>query len=182
MGWRQVLWLFYIPGGRTFPYIPAFAGRQAHIHCIVPAAGYSLKGKWKTIGNSGRYLYPVHQLSAAFRGKFLYLIKKQLTKSGDYSVFSDLIEKANKKKWVVNTQAALVKPEHVIKYLGQYTHRVAITNHRIVNVSKTKVTFIAKDYRDNAKKKPVTLEGEEFLRRFCMHDLSRLSGFYQNVL
>jgi hypothetical protein len=144
-----------------------------HIHCIVPAAGYSLTGKWKTIGNSGKYLYPVHQLSAAFRGKFLYLITKQLTKSGDYSAFSDLIGQSKKKKWVVNSQAALAKPEHVIKYLGQYTHRVAIANHRIIDVSKTKVTFIAKDYRDNAKKKPVPLEGEEFLRRFCMHILPK---------
>ena len=103
----------------------------------------------------------------------MYLITKQLTKSGDYSAFSDLIDQSKKKKWVVNSQAALAKPEHVIKYLGQYTHRVAITNHRIIDVSKTKVTFIAKDYRDNAKKKAVTLEGEEFLRRFCMHILPK---------
>ena len=59
--------------------------------------------------------------------------------------------------------------EHVIRYLGQYTHRVAISNHRILNITNTHVTFIAKDYRDRAAKKPVTLDGVEFLRRFCMH-------------
>ncbi|MBN2634905.1 MAG: transposase, partial [Prolixibacteraceae bacterium] len=58
-----------------------------------------------------------------------------------------------------------------IKYLGQYTHRVAITNQRILNIADGKVTFIAKDYRDNAIKKPVTLDGVEFLRRFTMHIL-----------
>ncbi|MCK5374873.1 MAG: transposase, partial [Alphaproteobacteria bacterium] len=59
----------------------------------------------------------------------------------------------------------------MIRYLGQYTHRVAITNQRILNITDTHVTFIAKDYRDHALKKPVTLEGVEFLRRFCMHIL-----------
>jgi hypothetical protein len=59
----------------------------------------------------------------------------------------------------------------VVKYLGQYTHRVAITNQRILNIAGGKVTFIAKDYRDRAVKKPVTLDGPEFLRRFTMHIL-----------
>jgi len=61
----------------------------------------------------------------------------------------------------------------VIKYLGEYTHRVAITNQRIMNIAEGKVTFIAKDYRDNAVKKPVTLDGVEFLRRFTLHILPR---------
>ena len=61
--------------------------------------------------------------------------------------------------------------EHVVRYLGQYTHRVAITNQRILNIAGGKVTFIAKDYRDRAIKKPVTLDGVEFLRRFIMHVL-----------
>ena len=60
-----------------------------------------------------------------------------------------------------------------VKYLGQYTHRVAITNQRILNITDTHVTFIAKDYRDKAQKKPVTLEGVEFLRRFCLHILPK---------
>ena len=60
---------------------------------------------------------------------------------------------------------------HVVKYLGQYTHRVAITNQRFLNIADGKVTFIAKDYRDRAIKKPVTLDGVEFLRRFTMHIL-----------
>jgi len=61
--------------------------------------------------------------------------------------------------------------EHVVKYLGQYTHRAAITNQRILNISEAKVTFIAKDYRDGAAKKPISMDGVEFLRRFTMHIL-----------
>ena len=144
-----------------------------HIHCIVPAAGYSIKGEWKNIGNSGKFLYPIWQLSETFKGKFLDSLTRKLKKSDDYSKFEVLLEKANQTKWVVNCQPAMAKAENVIRYLGQYTHRVAITNHRILNITKTHVTFIAKDYTDNAKKKRVTLKGEEFLRRFCMHILPK---------
>lgn len=142
-----------------------------HVHCIVPAAGYSLKGEWKNIGKSDKYLYPVHQLSDTFRGKFLDSLKLQLKKKQKLTDFDSLIQKAWKTRWVVNSQPSMAKAEHVIRYLGQYTHRVAITNHRILNITDTRVTFIAKDYRDRAIKKPVRLEGVEFLRRFCMHIL-----------
>lgn len=146
---------------------------HTHIHCIVPAAGVGLKGQWKYIGNNGRYLYPVHQLSDTFKGKFLDSLKRKLRKTGYPESFTTHIEKAYKVKWVVNSQPSLAKPEHVIRYLGQYTHRVAITNHRILNISNKEVTFIAKDYRDKAQKKPVSLNGVEFLRRFCMHVLPK---------
>jgi len=149
-----------------------------HIHCIVPAAGYSIKGEWKHIGKSGRYLYPVHQLSDTFKGKFLDSLKRQLKKQNMSFVFDSLIQQAYKKKWVVFSEESLTKADHVIKYLGQYTHRVAITNQRILNITDTHVTFIAKDYRNKAhsdsyRKKPATLEGVEFLKRFCLHILPK---------
>lgn len=140
-----------------------------HIHCIVPAAGYSLKGQWKHIGQNGYYLYPVHQLSDTFKGKFLDSLKRKLKKTGMYNNFYKHVQKAYKSRWVVYSEASMAGAEHVIRYLGQYTHRVAIANHRILNITGTHVTFIAKDYRDRAAKKPITLEGVEFLRRFCMH-------------
>jgi len=139
-----------------------------HIHCIVPAAGYSFKGEWKHIGKY-KYLYPVHQLSKTFKGKFLDSLKRKLIKLDMLGAFEKQIQKANAKRWVVHSEASMAKADHVIKYLGQYTHRVAITNQRILNISDTHVTFIAKDYRDHAQKKPVTLEGVELLKRFCMH-------------
>ena len=142
-----------------------------HIHCIVPAAGYTLDGRWKNIGPSGSYLYPVLQLSNAFKGKFLDSLKRSLRKQNVLSMFDHNIQKAYKSKWVVHCEPALTSADHVIKYLGQYTHRVAITNQRILNIADGKVTFMAKDYRDNAIKKPVTLDGVEFLRRFTLHIL-----------
>jgi len=142
-----------------------------HIHCIVPAAGVNLKGQWKNIGNKGHFLYPVHQLSNTFKGKFLDSLKRKLRKAEIPMGFNMHIQKAYTTRWVVNCQPSMTKPEHVIRYLGQYTHRVAISNNRIINISNKEVTFIAKDYRDRAQKKPVTLEGVEFLRRFCMHVL-----------
>ena len=142
-----------------------------HIHCIVPAAGYTLDGQWKNIGHSGQYLYPVHQLSEAFKGRFLDSLKRSLRKQNELVLFNAAVQQAYKTKWVVHCEPSLASAEHVIKYLGQYAHRVAITNQRILNIAGDKVTFIAKDYRDNAVKKTVTLDGIEFLRRFTMHIL-----------
>lgn len=144
-----------------------------HIHCIVPAAGYTLEGRWKNIGASGKYLYPVHQLSQAFKGKFLDSLKRALRKQNELSFFNDKVKQAYLTRWVVNCEPSLASAKHVIKYLGQYTHRVAITNQRILNITDNKVTFIAKDYRDGATNKPVTLNGVEFLRRFTMHILPK---------
>jgi hypothetical protein len=139
-----------------------------HVHCIVPAAGYSLQGKWKHIGKSN-YLYPVHQLSQAFKGKFLDSLRRKLNKMALPHAFTQQIRDAYKTPWVVYSEASMAGAEHVIRYLGQYTHRVAISNHRILQVTQSHVRFMAKDYRDHARQKPVTLSGVEFLRRFCQH-------------
>lgn len=144
-----------------------------HVHCIVPAAGYTLDGDWKNIGSTGRYLYPVHQLSDAFKGKFLDSLKRTLRKQNTLSLFNDKIQQAYSTRWVVHCEPSLASADYVVKYLGQYTHRVAITNQRILKITDTKVMFLAKDYRDGAAKKPVTLDGSEFLRRFAMHILPK---------
>lgn len=142
-----------------------------HIHCIVPSAGYMLDGQWKSIGSSGKFLYPVYQLSATFKGKFLDSLKRALRKRNEHSLFYEKMQQAYLTRWVVYCEPSLASADHVVKYLGQYTHRVAITNQRILNINDKKVTFIAKDYRDRAVKKPITLDGAELLRRFAMHIL-----------
>lgn len=119
----------------------------------------------------GHYLYPVHQLREVFKGKFLDSLKRSLRKNDELTIFKEQLEAAYNSRWVVNCEPSLAGSDHVVKYLGQYTHRVAITNGRILNIADGKVTFIAKDYRDRAIKKPVTLGGVEFLRRFTMHIL-----------
>lgn len=144
-----------------------------HLHCIVPAAGYTLDGQWKNIGDSSRYLYPVHQLSDAFKGKFLDSLKRALRKESQLALFNDKLQQAYRTPWVVHCEPSLASAQHVVKYLGQYTHRVAITNQRILNISDGKVSFLTKDYRDGAARKPVTLDGTEFLRRFSLHILPR---------
>lgn len=159
-----------------------------HIHCIVPSAGYSLDGSWKNIGPSGDFLYSVYQLSKTFKFRFLDSLKRALRKTGELALFDPQIQKAYTRKWVVHSEPALASADHVIKYLGQYTHRVAITNQRILDITRDKVTFIAKDYRDKAVKKPVTLEGVEFLRRFTLHILPirfvkiRYFGIYNHTV
>lgn len=159
-----------------------------HIHCIVPAAGYTLDGQWKNIGHSGNYLDPVHQLSDTFKGKFLDSLKRALRKENKLASFYEPVQLAYKTKWVVHCEPSMAGAEHVVKYLGQYTHRVAITNQRILNIADNKVTFRAKDYRDRAISKPVTLDAVEFLRRFTLHILPkrfvkiRYYGIYNHTL
>jgi hypothetical protein len=98
-------------------------------------------------------------------------LKRALRKQNELQLFGDVVQQAYHTRWVVHCEPSLAGAEHVVKYLGQYTHRVAITNQRILNIAGGKVTFIAKDYRDGAVKKPVTMDGVEFLRRFTMHIL-----------
>lgn len=144
-----------------------------HLHCLVPAAGYSLNGNWKHIGNHQKFLYSVFQLSDAFKFKFLDSIKRALSKQNMLSEFNSSIQTCYNKNWVVHCEPSMAKAEHVIRYMGQYTHRVAISNDRILEMTDTHVTFIAKDYRDKAQKKPVSLPGVEFLHRFCQHILPK---------
>jgi hypothetical protein len=159
-----------------------------HLHCIVPEAGYSLKGEWKAIGNQGLYLYPVQQLSVAFKATFLGRLKRALAKRGEAGLFSHAVQQAYNTNWVVYCEPSLASSEQVVRYLGQYTHRVAITNNRILRIADGKGTFMAKDYRDRAVKKPVTLDGVEFLRRFTLHILPhrfvkiRRYGIYNHTL
>jgi hypothetical protein len=138
---------------------------------MVPALGYTVKGSMKQIGKAGKYLYPVTQLSLKFRGKFMAGVKKHLATQNLLSEYLDHVRKAWNKRWVVYCEPSLGKPEHVVGYLGQYTHRVAITNHRIVDIGDHEVLFSLKDYSDHGKQKTASLSGEEFLRRFCMHIL-----------
>lgn len=144
-----------------------------HLHCIVPAAGLSLSDHWKHIGNNGKFLFPVLKLSADFRSHFMKILKKWLIDRNLLEKYQPVIDKAWGKPWNVHAEPSMATPEHVIRYLGNYTLRVAIANSRILDISDTKVTFLHKDYVNNAKVAPITLEGVEFLRRFCMHILPK---------
>ena len=142
-----------------------------HIHCIVPAAGLTLKGNIKPITKQGKYLYPVKMLSTVYRGKLLQMIKKELIVKTQYNQYQQIINQAWSKPWIVHCEPPFGSPKHIVKYLGQYTHRVAISNQRIQNIDDNNVSFYFKDYKDQKKRKLTKLSGVEFLRRFCLHIL-----------
>lgn len=144
-----------------------------HIHCLVPAAGIDLAGNMKKIGKKGRFLYPVKKLSVDFRAQMMRFLKKQLKTSGQLSAHQSTVDKAWAKSWVVFCEPSFADATRVIKYLGQYTHRVAISNQRIKHIGKRHVIFQYKDYKARANQKLTRLTGVEFLRRFSMHILPK---------
>jgi hypothetical protein len=140
-----------------------------HLHCIVPGGGINYRGEWKQVKTSvnGKvFLFRVENLSGVFRAKFIDGLQMKLPQGKEF------IRELKKTAWVVYAKEPFAGPEQVIEYLGRYTHKVAISNHRLLNVDETGVRFRWRDYRDN-KEKVMTLEGPEFLRRFCQHILPR---------
>jgi hypothetical protein len=145
-----------------------------HVHCIVPSVGLNLRDKLIPIGNQGKYLYPVRQLSIVFRGKLLERLKQNLKKQNLLiTAHQQVIDHCYVKPWVVYCEPSLGNAQQIVEYLAKYTHRVAISNTRIKNIDEHNVTFSYKDYADNANQKRMTLTGVEFLRRFAMHILPR---------
>jgi len=102
-------------------------GLHPHIHCLVPAAGLTLDGKFKRITKKGKYLHNVKMMSKVFRDNMLKRLKKQLHKKEQLSTYQPVIDKAWAKPWGVFSEPSFSDAQHVIKYLGQYTHRVAIS-------------------------------------------------------
>ena len=144
-----------------------------HMHCIVPAAGLTLSENLKRITKKGKYLYPVLMLSPAFRSILLKKIKQQLKLSKQLPQYQSLLDEVWEKNWGVHCEPPFGNAQQIVKYLGQYSHRVAISNHRIQNIDDSGVKFFYKDYRDQSRIKPTTLPGVEFLRRFCLHILPK---------
>ncbi len=152
-----------------------------HLHCVIPGGVLSLdKTKW--IPTAENYLFNVEALSMVFRGKFIAYLQKAYAKGeleflGDtakYATaegFSDLIRRLRSKEWVVYSKKPFAGPEQVLEYLGRYTHRIAISNNRIVDVKDGKVTFTYRDRKNDNALRLKTLEAEEFIRRFLLHVL-----------
>lgn len=139
-----------------------------HLHCIVPGGGVTTAGKWKQARSKGRYLFPVKEMSRVFRARFIAALRQHF-KGLEPAFYNALFNTP----WVVYAKRPFGSPKHVIEYLGRYTHKVAISNHRIVDVQKDRVTFRYKDYRDASKVKRMTLQPIEFIRRFSLHILPR---------
>jgi hypothetical protein len=148
-----------------------------HLHNIVTGGGLTPDGKWKSC--KGRFFIDVKVLSALFRGKFLGYPKelhkkKKLTYPGDLKspgAFNALLSKLYQTEWVSYSKPPFKKTQDVIDYLGRYTHRIAISNHRLIKLEDDKVTFRWRDYADSNKSKIMTLDAHEFIRRFLLHVL-----------
>lgn len=156
-----------------------------HVHCLVPGGGLSPDGL-RFIRAGKRFFIPVKVLSRMFRGKFLFYLKEAWRKNelkffGDacslsYGTrFLDFVDGLYGFDWVVFCKKPFKSPQIVVKYLGRYTHRVAIANSRIVGFDEATVSFSWKDYKDKGKVKLLSLNVEEFVRRFLLHVLP--SGF-----
>ncbi len=158
-------------------------GLHPHVHCVIPAGGLSLdQTHW--VPSRSRFFLPIAVLRRVFRGKFVAGLKSafqhsQLRFSGDLAllaqpkIFASWLRPLFRKDWVVYSKPPFGGPEYVLQYLGRYTHRVAISNHRLISLVDGQVTFRWRDSAHNNQQKLLTLALDEFLRRFLLHVLPK---------
>ena len=155
--------------------------QHVHLHCLVTGGGLSPDGQQWISGRKG-FLFPVRALSKVFRGKYLDYLERAfrsetlrlegpLVKLADGATFRDLLRNLRAKPWVVYAKRPFAGPRQVLGYLGRYTHRVAISNDRIVGLNGDCVRFRWKDYADGDRLKTMELPATEFIRRFLLHVL-----------
>jgi Putative transposase/Transposase zinc-binding domain len=154
-----------------------------HVHCVIPAGGLS-PDHTRWIRSHPRFFLPIHVLRRVFRGKFVDALKStfqrgQLHLSGNLAplaqpkIFASWLRPLFRKHWIVYSKPPFGGPEYVLHYLGRYTHRVAISNHRLVSFDDDQVTFRWRDSAHNNEQKLMTLFLDEFLRRFLLHLLPK---------
>ncbi len=168
-----------------------------HVHCVIPAGGLSPDGKQWIHPRYNAFFLPVKVLSRVFRGKFVAGLKRAFRKGellfpgslqaleGE-KTFAAFLRKLFRQDGVVYAKPPFGGPEHLLHYLARYTHRVAISNHRLIQLTDGQVTFRWKDYAHGSKKRKMTITAHEFLRRFLLHVLPkgfvriRFFGFLAN--
>ena len=158
-----------------------------HLHCVVPGGGLSPDGNRWIPCRKGFFL-PVRALSRLFRRLFVESMEKAfdagqlqffsaLEELRDPTAFRRLLGRVRSREWVVYAKKPFAGPQQVLDYVGRYTHRVAISNNRILNIEDGLVTFRYKDYRDGSQQRTMTLAADEFIRRFLLHVLPE--GFHR---
>jgi putative transposase/transposase-like zinc-binding protein len=154
-----------------------------HVHVIVTGGGLNADRSWRPVKNP-HYLFPIRALSAMYRGKFCgglqeFFCKGKLQFHGQLAAlqveatFQALIREVTAKPWVLYAKRPFAGPESVLKYLSAYTHRVAISNRRLLDLNRQthQVRFRYRDYANGQRQKTMTLDTGEFARRFCLHIL-----------
>jgi hypothetical protein len=155
-----------------------------HVHCVVPAGGVSLDHKSWLRPRNARFLLPEKVLGLVFRGKFKAALEEAFTQGkigfhgqlrhlSDPKVFRSFVRQLFRHQWVVDCRPPFGGPAHVLRYLGRYTHRVAISNRRLVSFEDGDVTFLWRDRAHGNRQQPMTLPADEFLRRFLLHLLPK---------
>jgi hypothetical protein len=163
-------------------------GMHPHVHFVVPGGAMDEKGDWVAAKHKGKFLFPVRGLSKVFRGKMIGGLKSayckgqlsfpgKLAQLSSEDAFSDWMNQLCSKEWVVFAKPPFSGPKEVVTYVGRYTHRVAISNPRIVSVGGERVVFRYKDYAKGNKVKEMSLSAEAFIERFLWHVLP--SGFHK---
>ncbi|MDA3866477.1 MAG: IS91 family transposase [Salinivirgaceae bacterium] len=151
-----------------------------HVHCIVPAGGIDKQNQWKQSKGSSDFLFYTPNVASKFRGKFLSHLNElyqnnKLILNGKANVYKHkkqwckLKDRLYNTNWVVNCKEPFKGPETVLEYLGRYTHKIAISNYRIKDITQTHVGFPYLDRNDGNKKKYLEIPGEKFISRFLCH-------------
>ena len=138
-----------------------------HLHCIVPGGGVNQLGRWQNLRSNGKFLFAVRAMSRVFRAKFMACLKGQI------ELEKPLRETLFTKEWVVYAKRPFGNTASVLEYLGRYSHKIAISNHRIKSLTNTEITFTYKDYKTQGTKKEMTVHPSEFIRRFEQHILPK---------
>ena len=141
-----------------------------HVHIIVPGGGFTKGNEWKNSASNGDFLFPIKAMTKVYRGKFISKFLTFLT-DNKLRIELSLRRKLYDKNWVIYAKQPFKNAEGVVEYLGRYSHKIALSNHRIKAIQDNKVTFSYKDYAHGSVKKLMTLDAHEFLRRFCLHIL-----------
>ena len=140
-----------------------------HLHCIVPGGGLTKARNWKGAKSDGKYLFNVKAMSKAFRGRYIAALKEALP----LEMTPQLLNSLYKHNWIVYAKRPFTGPQSVVEYLGRYTHKIAISNHRLKQVDDKQVTFSYKDYKHGSVNKEISLGAGEFIRRYAMHILPK---------
>jgi hypothetical protein len=141
-----------------------------HVHMIVPSGGFTKENEWKNSASNGDFLFPIKAMAKVYRGKFMSKFLTFLTDK-KLPIELSLRRKLYDKNWVIYAKQPFKNAEGVVEYLGRYSHKIAISNHRIKGIDNSLISFSYKDYAHGSVTKLTTLDATEFLRRFCMHIL-----------
>lgn len=159
-----------------------------HLHFVVPGGGLTVDDRWVEPNYKGKFIFPVQAMSQVFRGKFIEGLKrlyadnkliippelKQIAKPQQFEKWLNILVARN---WVVYAKKPFSTPEHVVRYVGRYTHKVAISNNRLISIEDGKVRFSFRNYRNKGRWEETKLDIDEFIRRFLFHVLPK--GFHR---